>query len=104
MIQHDGKFKYSSIIQLSSNSFFEVSNIENPFANNLHVCITLPDNGPVNIVLFNDKGQRVKTHTAMLTKGKNNLTVPALNQLSAGIYFITVEYKQEIHRRKLVKQ
>jgi len=104
MIQTDGKFKYSSIIQLSSTSLFEVSNIENPFGNNLHVNINLPEPGPVNIFLFNDKGQRVKTYTALLPKGKNKLTVPELNQLSTGIYFVAVEYKQEIHRRKLLKQ
>lgn len=104
MIQLDGKFKYSQIIQLNSKSLFEVSNIENPFSNSLRLHVDVPENAQVNIVLHNDKGQRVKSFIQTLSKGKNNITVPELNYLSNGIYFIAVEYKHEIHRRKLVKQ
>jgi len=104
MIQLDGKFKFSQIIQLNSKSLFEVSNIENPFGNNLHINIELPEQGPVNIILNNDKGQRVKSFTQTLAKGKSKIAVPELNYLSSGIYFISVEFKHEIHRRKLVKQ
>jgi len=54
--------------------------------------------------LHNDKGQKVKSFTQNLSKGNNKVIVPDLNYLSNGIYFIAVEYKFEIHRRKLVKQ
>lgn len=104
MTQLDGKFKYSQIIQLNSKSLFEVRNIENPFSDLLHVNIDLPESGPVTITLHNDKGQKVKSFTQNLSKGNNKVIVPDLNYLSNGIYFIAVEYKFEIHRRKLVKQ
>ncbi|MEX0636265.1 MAG: T9SS type A sorting domain-containing protein, partial [Ferruginibacter sp.] len=104
MTQLDGKFKYSQIIQLNSKSLFEVSNIENPFRNLIHVNVDLSEAGPVTIALHNDKGQRVKSFTQNLSRGNNKVIVPDLNYLSNGIYFIAVEYKFEIHRRKLVKQ
>ena len=103
MIQQDDKFKYSNIIELSTALSFEVNNIQNPFADNIYADITIPEAGIININLYNDKGQKVKVFSQPVNKGLNKIPVTELGNLSTGIYFIAIEYKNQVHRSKLVK-
>ena len=104
MVQRDNLFKYSNIIELSTALSFEVNNIQNPFTDKINIDISIPESGNININLFNDKGQKVKLITQTISRGFNKITLPELGNLSTGIYFISVEYKNQIHKRKLIKQ
>jgi hypothetical protein len=104
MISVDNLIKYSHSIHLSTNTSFEVRNLQNPFTNKIAADIELPDSGYVQVALHNDKGQQVKQFMKRMNKGSNELNIPELNNLPAGMYFISVSYRSETYKRKLVKQ
>ncbi|MBC7867609.1 MAG: T9SS type A sorting domain-containing protein [Gloeobacteraceae cyanobacterium ES-bin-316] len=104
MTQADGMYKYSNIIELNSNLSFRVNNIQNPFDDKINADITVPEAGLVHFNLYNGKGQKVKVFSQAVNKGFSKIPVTNLGNISAGIYYITVEFKNQIQNRKLVKQ
>lgn len=104
MISEDDLIKYSNTIHLNSIMSFEVKNIQNPFVNKIAAEVELPDSGNVQVALYNDKGQQVKQFIKRMAKGGNELNIPELNNLPSGLYFLSVSYKNETYKRKLVKQ
>ena len=103
MVQPDGLFKYSSIVLLGSENYFAVNSVQNPFRHQILSEVIMPDNGTVNIVLHNDKGQQVKVYKKELKKGFNALVLDGLSGLANGMYFISFEYKNMFERRKLMR-
>ena len=104
MYQSDNLFKYSSIVELSTTLSFKVNNVQNPFANNIVADVVVPEAGMLNINLYNDKGQRVRELQQGVSKGTGKITINDLGAVSTGIYYMSVEYKNQIHNRKLLKQ
>jgi hypothetical protein len=102
MTQPDGLFKYSNIVLVSVNSSFGVNNIQNPFSSQVKADIVMPENGTVNIVLYNDKGQQVKIYKKEMNKGFNQVILDGLSGLANGMYFISFEYNNQFERRKLM--
>lgn len=104
MIKSNNLFKYSNNIFLSTAQSFEISNLRNPFTEKIEATITIPEAGNVQIVLYNDKGQLIKTIIKKLNKGINEVSLEDWGNLSNGLYFITIEYKNKIDKRKLIRQ
>ncbi|RYE04921.1 MAG: T9SS type A sorting domain-containing protein [Sphingobacteriales bacterium] len=104
MVQLDGLFKYSNIIELNSTMAFEVLHIQNPFADKIVADVNIPEAGPVSATLYNDKGQTVKIQSIPAARGLNKLQMPDAGSLPTGIYFISVSYKNQVYRTRLVKQ
>lgn len=104
MVKANKEFKYSNTIFLSTAQSFEISNLRNPFTEKIEATITIPEAGNVQIVLFNDKGQPVKTIIKKLNKGINEVSLENWGNLSNGLYFITIEYKNKMDKRKLMRQ
>lgn len=104
MVKANKEFKYSNTIFLSTAQSFEISNLRNPFTEKIEATITIPEAGNVQIVLFNDKGQPVKTIIKKLNKGINEVSLEDWGNLSNGLYFITIEYKNKMDKRKLIRQ
>jgi hypothetical protein len=101
MMSNDGLHKYSNIILLSPNITFEVK-AKNPFTDNIDCDVIIPADGTVNFRLFNDKGQLIKTSHQTAKKGINQFQVNT-GFLAAGAYYLSVDYKQETSRVKLLK-
>lgn len=96
-------FKYSSVVLVSAGSSFTVNHVKNPFSNQIAAELIMPENGTVNIVLHNDKGQQVKVYKKELNKGLNQLSLDGVAHLPNGMYFIAFEYKNQFERRKLMR-
>jgi hypothetical protein len=103
MLQQDNLYKYSNVIALNATLSFDVNIIQNPFIDNINIDITVPAAATAHIQLFNNQGQKLKILTQQVNKGSNKIMITELGNLSKGIYFISIEYKNENHRRKMVK-
>jgi hypothetical protein len=102
MIDNDGLFKYSNVVLLSPDLRFEVRPLKNPFMNTISAEVIIPDDGKLNLNLFNDKGQLIKTTQMDAKKGINITTMENITALD-GMYFLSVSYKNETIKTKLVK-
>lgn len=104
MLQPDGLFKYSNVVELNTTLTFTVSKMQNPFTDKVQFIVTVPEATLLNVNLFSDKGQLVKTTCQPANKGANRFTLADLASLTTGVYFISIEYRAEVFRAKLFKQ
>ncbi|MBP9099012.1 MAG: T9SS type A sorting domain-containing protein, partial [Ferruginibacter sp.] len=102
MIDANGLFKYSNVIVLSSELDFEISNINNPFSNTIKADVSVPKDGRLNVILFNENGQLVKNLRIKAHKGLNKITVDNI-EAANGIYFLSVDFENGAIKRKLLK-
>ncbi|CAN5900189.1 hypothetical protein BH11BAC4_BH11BAC4_07440 [soil metagenome] len=102
MINNEGLFKYSTSILLSPALRFEIKALKNPFKNNITADIIVPEDGILYIKIFNDKGQLIKTMQQHARKGMNRIGTDNIQQ-AAGIYFLSVSYKNETIKTKMIK-
>ena len=102
MIDNDGLFKYSGVVLLSPDLHFEMKPLKNPFRNNITAEVIVPEGGILNISVFNDKGQLIKTTQQEAKKGFNNVIIDNINT-PEGIYFLSVSFKNESIKTKLIK-
>jgi len=102
MTDNSGLFKYSSTVLLSPELRFEIKSLKNPFKNNITADVIVPEDGMLYIKIFNDKGQLVKTTQLNARKGLNHIMTDNING-GDGIYFLSVSFKNETIKTKLVK-
>jgi len=102
MIDHDGKFNYSNVILLSTYLHFEVKPLRNPFRNTINTEVIVPSDGLLNIKIYNDKGQLFRTIQQVVKKGTNNINLENINA-TEGLYIMSVNFKNESIRTKLIK-
>ena len=103
MVNENSLFKYSNLVLLSSALSFNIKNIENPFGDKINIDVVAPADGPLNIALFNDKGQIVKNIYQNVKKGYSKISIDELGIFSRGVYFISATFNNENIKRKLVK-
>ena len=74
----------------------------NPFNHSTNIKYTLPINSHVNIVLYNQLGEEIKTFVdAKKSKGDHNFIFNAKN-LPSGLYFISLRIDKSIITQKLI--
>ncbi len=75
----------------------------NPFGNELNVKLDLTTEGTVTLNLMDITGKSLVTKTEFMKGGLNQTTLNGMNDLKAGIYFLTVEMNGQSFVQKLVK-
>jgi hypothetical protein len=100
-----GKSKVSRIIQLSSDKIaFSLSNVVNPFNNELLFDITVPESTVIDIYLMDIYGKPIKKKTHTVSKGVNSLRIEDVEILSPGIYILQVQDKENVLVKKVMKK
>jgi len=82
-----------------------IQNYPNPFNNSTSICFDLPKSGQVNLVVYNAKGELVKTLVnSVLPSGKQSVTFEA-NSMNSGVYYykLTTAGKTIVNKMLLVK-
>ncbi|RYF91952.1 MAG: T9SS type A sorting domain-containing protein [Chitinophagaceae bacterium] len=97
-------YKLSNIVELSKELAFKLNFVQNPFDDQIHADITVPEAGTANVKVYNDKGQNIKTMKLPVNKGTGKLMVNDLGHATPGVYFMQVEYKNQVQNKKLIKQ
>lgn len=103
MMQPDGLYKYSNMLQLGNSASFTILSVQNPFKHQIAATLLMPQAATVNIQVHNDKGQQVKGFKLMLEKGVQPLVLDMPASISSGLYYISFEYQGQIERRKLMR-
>ena len=95
-------FKYSPTILLSPQLAFEILSFKNPFKNNITADVIVPEDGIMQINVFNDKGQLIKTTQQHASKGINTVLIENISG-GDGMYFLSIGFKNDAIKMKLVK-
>lgn len=99
----DGKFSFSNIVRLSSNdnnASFKV--YPNPIENNFTVSFSAPKTGEATLLIRSTNGQTVYRKSISVIKGANSVSITG-QQLSSGMYYITVTNDEINYNAKLQK-
>ena len=92
MIDKDNSFKYSSVVTISPSAITgKITVVPNPVVSgtDLKVTFSAPIDGKASWRLLNNIGSVVLKNTEHLKKGNNSLSIN-INNLPAGIYYLTV--------------
>ena len=104
MVTTGGQKKYSSIIQLYSKlTDFELTNIINPFNNNLAFDLAVAENSMVTYELIDMSGRTVSIKKQMVYAGTNSVNL-GTQSLPAGIYTLRIANKNKYLVKRVVKK
>ena len=102
----DQHFKYSTVIRIvADNSKADIKTYPNPFINQLNVNLNSPGNQKSFIAITDISGKTVLSSTQHLYQGNNNFTIPGLDKLPGGIYYLEIKDDAGISfgRSKIIK-
>jgi hypothetical protein len=101
----DNKKKYSSIIQLKKDPLsFDLSNIINPFSNNLVFDVMADRKGKISISLTDMTGRTVMTGKYIVYAGVNNFNLTDIQTIHGGVYTLEVINNDNIIRKRVMKK
>jgi hypothetical protein len=99
-----GKKTYSRIIALTnSTESFSVVNVINPFTKEVIFDVQVATSGRVDATLINTSGTLLKKQTYAIQKGINSLSMTDMDIYAAGVYFLRIQYKDQVVMRKIIK-
>ena len=92
-------------IQKYSNNAFasSITNYPNPFNGTTTISVTLTEQKPVNVKVYNAIGTLVFSKNIEGTAGTNNVTFDG-GQLSSGVYYYTVTAGNQQATKKMIIQ
>lgn len=84
-----------------TNSFQLFQNYPNPFNPSTIIQFNIPENGIVNLKVYNSAGKEVYTSKKYFNTGTNQFEYSAEN-LSSGVYFYSLQFQEMIQTRKMI--
>lgn len=89
----DGSYIYSKVVKVStsSNSAFHVDIYPNPVTSKATIRATSDAGKTVHIAVFNSNGVRMQTMTSQLIAGNNQVDIPNVSKLPAGMYTVMMD-------------
>ena len=106
MIDIDGQYRYSSIIQLRREAIVQsriVSMAPNPFVNKLTIQYESSRKENIAATVFNSQGQLMKQFAFSVTEGVNQLYVDG-SGLASGVYLLQLTTNEQVITHKIIKQ
>jgi hypothetical protein len=101
---NSGNKKYSSIILLNKDqNEFDLTNVINPFFNELPFNVYLNNNTTIEARIIDFVGKIVKTKTFIVYSGTSSLSIET-NSLAPGIYTFQLQHGETIISRKVMKR
>lgn len=95
------KFSNSIVLQ-NSNAPFKMSVI-NPFKNDLEVDLFVPQQGKVNLLLYDIYGKIVDKKMVQISKGRSKVVFENTGGLMPGVYILRAIHNNTTLQRKLIK-
>ena len=100
----DTQFKYSKTILVSPGKIdFTVKDLVNPFSSTVSCNVIIPADGAIKTTILDMYGRAVKAYTTASLKGVSSVKVQDLGALTAGTYFLKVEWQNQSITRKIIK-
>jgi hypothetical protein len=101
----DGDFTYSSIqaVSFATKNTFIVNLYPNPFTNKIDVTVNSGGDNYLNAVITGIKGEALVDTKIKVSKGFSNVSIPNLERLAKGIYFLELSMDKEKVTYKIEK-
>ncbi len=106
MIDLDGQYRYSNIIQLRKDGIVQsriISVAPNPFENKLTIQYESKGKEKITGRIFTSQGQLIKQLSFTVNEGVNQLYLYG-NELAAGVYLLQIKTNEQIITQKIIKK
>jgi hypothetical protein len=105
MVNKDGMKKYSRTISLNDKTIeFGLTNVINPFSNELNFEIAAPENARVEVSLVNLSGKIVRKESFTVYEGVNSLSIRNTERIPAAMYILQIKNNEKLISTKLMKK
>jgi hypothetical protein len=101
---HDGTYKYSTIVKINLERGIKVVAMPNPFSDYINLQVNITKRSDATIRIINVAGQVVKSKYMILEKGLNSIQVNDMQQLPAGTYILDVKTGESSMLQKILKR
>ena len=99
-----GGYSYSGVIVLKTSATIgSITVAPNPFKNNIQFSITSSEAQTIRYTLLNSEGKQLRISSQKLSRGSNVLFINDLESLQTGVYFLQVQYNDQMKTIKLLK-
>jgi hypothetical protein len=98
-----GLYKYSKTVVVNRVFSFQVSALVNPFKSVITADVILPEEGLLNITLYDNVGRIVGKEIKKANRGLNKITCSNWQGLARGLYYISFENNGMLIQRRLTK-
>ncbi len=107
-VDYNGAFEYSPIVTVDMNqglaNSLAITNVyPNPFNRDFTIDFTLGSDGPLEIIISGQNGALLAHQTFDAYQGSQSFYYPGLDQIAAGIYFLTMRQSGQEATVRIVK-
>ena len=96
---------YSRILLLSNKEVsLSISGLINPFNQEISFNMTVPEDRPVQLCLYDTYGRRLLSYNKTAYRGINHIEIPEPTGLQTGMYVLQVLYSDQMITRQIIKQ
>ncbi|HMO61273.1 MAG TPA: hypothetical protein PKC39_01045 [Ferruginibacter sp.] len=99
----NGLHTYSKTVVVNRVLNFQVNALVNPFKSVIAADVILPEDGILNITLYDNFGRTIGKQQQRVTRGLNKVTCNNFNGLAKGLYYISFEHKGIQIQRRITK-
>jgi hypothetical protein len=103
MVDRDGTYEYSKIINVNTNKELEIILVPNPFNDALFIQYNNINEGEANVAMFDISGKQILHEKLWLKAGLNKIGLPTDKNIESGIYFMKITQQGESRLVKLIK-
>jgi hypothetical protein len=104
MVEHGNIIRYSVIVRtVSGAENLKLKIVPNPVSGNFSVIYTSFEDDKVTLKISDINGKVLHTLKENVNRGQNVIYLQNLPNWPAGVYFLSVQNKDEIKREKFVK-
>lgn len=104
MVNMDGRFNYSSIINTKQIVKSAYTILTNPFTDKITANYDLESNAKIDFFLFDINGRFIKKESFEGVAGKNTINMINLSNLTAGPYILNMTSGKDLYKEILIKQ
>ena len=103
-IRETAGFSYSGTVVIKTSEVLgNISVAPNPFRGTIQLSINSSDAENITYTLLNGEGKQLRNASQKLSRGSNVFFVNDLESLQTGVYFLQVQYNNEVKTLKLLK-
>jgi hypothetical protein len=104
MVSTTGEVEYSSVVTIKLKSTSPVVEVSpNPFTSSINISLQMPEAARLNISISDITGKLLMSENVTVPKGLTIHPVTGINNLTQGLYILSVKFNGQTHTYKIVK-
>jgi len=104
MVSTSGEVEYSSVVTIKLNTTSPVVEVSpNPFTSTINISLQMPQAARLTISISDLTGKLLRSENISVPKGITIHPVTGIENLTQGIYLLTVKFNGQTHTYKIVK-